>query len=239
MKKYTSVAALALRLTALPVLGLMAVVGGFQWLLFDLEIRDTTYLRAFQYMMDDRPALMGLFGLAALVLMLRSATVGTKRSQTAYTIRRLQLSEDCSTLVFGLVFVGWFVLYWAFQIAICLALFSRYTDIMGEIQNMLFVSAFRSQYFHNLLPLYEPWALVRNCVLCLSFGGFAALAARNTRNGKGASLLMFSLSLFACTVLYPDQLGTQVNDISLSVIVLVCLAIDIFWTRRWSRDEAN
>ena len=240
MKKIVSVASLGIRLTARHVLALFAVVGGFQGLCFYLQLKERVYsYDAFEYMLQKWPAWMGIGGLVALVFLLQSAMVGSKRSKTSYTLRRLQLSEGSYTAIFALIFAGYFVLYWAFQIVMCLAMYAMYTEKVGVVENLLFVSAFRAQYFHNLLPLYEPWALVRNGVVCVCFGSFAALSARNARNGRGAPLLMFAVALFFGMILYPHQIAVQTNDISLSVIMLICLALDIIWTRRWHRNEEN
>ena len=240
MKKIVSVASLGIRLTARHVLALFAVVGGFQGLCFFLMTKEQDYLYdAFEHMLQKQPAWLGTIGLVALVFLLQSALVGSKRSKTAYTLRRLQLSEGSCTAIFALIFAGYFVLYWAFQIGMCILMYVMYVDKVAAAENLLFVSAFRAQYFHNLLPLYEPWALVRNGVVCVCFGSFAALNARNARNGRGAPLLMFAVALFFGMILYPHQIAVQTNDISLSVIMLICLALDIFWTRRWHRNEEN
>jgi hypothetical protein len=165
--------------------------------------------------------------------------VGSKRVKTTYTLRRLQISEAGTTVIFALIFTGYFVLYWAFQIVMCLVMYAMYTEKVGVVENLLFVSAFRAQYFRNLLPLYEPWALVRNGVVCICFGSFAALSALNTRRGRAVPLLMFAVAAFFGMILYPNQVAVQTNDISLSVIMLICLALDILWTWRWHCNEEN
>lgn len=239
MKKITSLAGLALRLTAPFALGWIGAVGLGQWFRFWQAGNDGTFDLAFEYLVERNIATLGPLGMVALVLILHFRMVGSKRSKTAYTLRRLSLSEGGVTFVFALVCIGWFLLYWAVQLGLCLGLYAMYTDKMGVVENLLFVSAFRVQYFHNVLPLYEPWALVRNGVLCLSFGSFSALSARNARNGRGASLLMYFVTVFFWVVLYPNQLANQTTDIFLSVITLGCLALDIIWTWRWNRYEAN
>lgn len=236
MKKYTSTAALGLRLTWRNVLIVFLVTGACQWF---LVYREGFENKVFEYLLDENTFTLGIVGQLALMGSIYSALSGKKARATAYTLRRLRLREGTVTVIWGLLFAGYFVLYWAFQIGMMLLLFGMYDRAVGAAENLLFVSAFRSTYFHNLLPLYEPWAVVRNSVFCLSFGGFAALGAQNARNGRTFPLCMFFVVMILWAILYPHEMASQSGDIPLSIITLVCLAIDIFWSRRWMQYEAN
>lgn len=236
MKKYTSAASLALRLTWCNVLTVFVIVGLCQWF---LVYRTGFENEVFDYLLDETAAPLGIMGQLVLVGAMYFALSGQKGSKTAYTLRRLQLSEGSVTAVFALMFTGYFVLYWAFQIGMVLWLYTMYVGVMDAGQNLLFVSAFRSKYFHSLLPLYEPWAVVRNAVFCLCFGSFGALGAQNARNGRSAPLLLFFVVLIWWVILYPHEMASRTNDISMTVISIICLGIDSFWTWRWMQNEAN
>ena len=70
MKRYTSVAGLAIRLTLRHVLGLFAVVAGFQWVLFSLRIDTPVLSYSVEEIMDGYPGFMGRIGFVALMLVL-------------------------------------------------------------------------------------------------------------------------------------------------------------------------
>lgn len=238
MKKYTSAAALGLRLTWRNVLIVFLITGVCQcFQMFRMGIQGG-FDDSLDALLDGHPERFGLFGLLLVASAVYCSLCG-KKSVTAYTLRRLQLSERAVTAIWSLLFAGYFVLYWAYQLGIMLLLYGWFTHLVGEPENLLFLTTFQSSYFHNLLPLHEPWAVVRNIVLYLSFGSFAALSAQNERNGRTFPQCMFFVVVCFVRILYPNEMASQGRDISLSIIALVCLAIDIFWTRRWTRNEAN
>lgn len=238
MKKITSAAALGLRLTLIHVLGLACVVGLFQWILFFLIGRDSTYTLAFEGILDQHPAFMGRLGMAGLMLVLYSAAAGDKRSKTVYTLRRLGISEGTLTLVWSAVFAGYFLLYWVFQVGMVVALLVRYAMEFGGGQNLMFVASFRSDYFHYLLPLYEPWGFGRNVLMCICFGSLAAQGARSARNGRWNPLCFGFVLMIFWAVLFPNEMASRGYDITLILIAVGCVVIDWIWTGRWMRNEA-
>lgn len=236
MKKITSTAALGLRLTWTNVLTVFLITGVCQWF---LVYRNGFENEVFEYLLDEYVFTPGILGQLGLVGGIYYALSGKKANTTAYTLRRLRLGEGTVTAIWGLLFAGYFLLYWAFQIGMMLLLYGMYDRAVGAPENLLFLTTFQSSYFHNLLPLHEPWAVVRNSVFCLSFGSFAALSAQNARNGRTFPLCMFFVLVILWAILYPHEMASQSTDISLSIIALLCLAIDIFWSWRWMEHEAN
>lgn len=236
MKKYTSAAALALRLTWVRVTALFALVGAAQWIAFIMNFEQTW---ALEYQLDDTPAWIGRMGVIALTLVLYFTLERGKGSKTAYTLRRLSLSEDAVTAVWAFTFAGYFVMYWVFQIGMVLGMYFRYVAQTGGSENLLFLACYRSAYFHYLLPLAEPWGYARNIAAALGFGSTAALSAQNARNGRWNPLCMGLLIMFGCTVLMPFEMASMGQDIATVVVVVLCTAIDWIWTGRWMRNEAN
>lgn len=235
MKKITSVAALALRLTWLRVTGLFILTGAAQWIAFAMNFDQA---RALKYQMDDLPAFIGKLGMLALMLLLGFSVQGGKGGTTAYTLRRLSVSEWTVTAVWSLVFAGYFVMYWLFQIGMMLGMYTKYASVMGG-ENRLFLAAWRSAYFHYLMPLAEPWGYARNIAMVLGFGSAAALSAQNTRNGRWNPLCMGLVMTFFCVVLIPREMASQGLDAAAVAAVVICTVVDWVWSWRWMHDEAN
>ncbi len=238
MKKITSAAGLGLRLTvfyALLVFGLVGIIQVTQIWLALQEVHGPS----FRELWDEHTAFPGKFGLLWLVVGLYMATADRKGRHTAYTLRRLPISEGAVTAIWGLMFAGWFVLYWAFQAGLGLVCYHIWAERNGPQSYPLFVMAHDSAYLHFLLPLSEPWAVVRNIVMCLCFGGFAALSGTSQRHGRGAPLCVFLLTAFLWIFLWPNGMASQSGDQALVFFTPVFLLIDIFWTWRCIRDEEN
>ena len=179
------------------------------------------------------------------MFLLSFAVSDGKNKHTAYTLRRLSLPEGTLTAIWSLVFAGYFLMYWVFQIGMCLGMNARFTaryaewfGIPMEGSNRLFLAAYRSGWFHFLLPLSEPWGYARNIAIVLGFGSAAAVSARSARNGRSAPLCMALVMLFACLVLMPQEMASQTQDIFAVIAIAVCTVIDWNWTRGWMCDEA-
>lgn len=240
MKKVISAASLVLRLTWAQVAGLFAVIGAGQWLAFLLSehARDPDY--AFENRLDDLPALLGRLGFILLMLVLYFTLQGGKNSKISYTLRRLSISESSLTAVWALVCAGYFLMFWLYQLAMVLALYFRFAAETGRgSENLLFVAAYRSRYFHTLLPLAEPWGYVRNGFLALGYGNCAALGARNARNGRPAAFCVATVLIGLTTFLIPYEMASVQQDITFTVLIVLGIAWDWSWTRGWMRNEAN
>ena len=220
MKRYTSAAGLAIRLTLCHVLGLFIVVAGFQWVLFRLSMNAPVLSRSVEELLDSYPGFMGRIGLFALMLVLTTAVSGDKRSRIDYTLRRLSLSDGEVSAIWSGLFAGYFLLYWAMEIGLEFGMCARYGALYGGGENLLFVAAMRSRFFHYLMPMYEPWGFVRNVVICFTFGCFASQDARMHRNGQKS----FTPVLFAGVlwwVLTPYEVASRGQDIAVSVILIL------------------
>ena len=235
MKRYTSAAGLAVKLTWVPVTVYILVLCACQWAAF-LNVNNVAE-HALEYRLDNWPMGCGRIGMPAMVLLLYSSLRGGKGSRIDYTLRRLSLSERTVTVVWTLVFAGWFLLYWAAQLALMFAMYANYVSAYGGSENLLFVVAMRSKYFHYLLPLYEPWGFVRNAALCLACGYFTAQGARNARNGRWNPLCLFFLMAIPWGIMTPQSVANLWADIAVTVCVIVCVIWDWIWTERWMRSE--
>lgn len=235
MKRYTSTAGLAIRLTWLQVLVYIGALCACQWAAFLFV--DNAAGQALEYRLDNWPMGAGRMGMMGMLLMLHSFLKGGKGSQFHITLKRLSISELSVAAVWTLVFAGWFLIYWVAQLGILFGMYANYVRAYGGSENLLFTVAMRSKYFHYLLPLYEPWGFVRNAVLCLAFGSFTALGGMNARNGRWNPLCLAFLMMIPWALLTPQSVATQGADIAVSVIALICVIWDWIWTWRWMRNE--
>lgn len=234
MRKITSIASLGLRLTWLRVAGVAAATGLAQWLCFAGENAGA----ALESRMDGAPAFIGRMGYLALLLALYYTMSAGKGGGMDMTLRRLPVSEWTVTAVWSLLFAGYYLMYWAMQIGLCLGMYGRAVHTHGAAENLLFVAGFRSEWFHELLPLREPWGFARNVALALGFGSFAALGARNARRGRWNPLCLCWLMAIGWALLSQGTMATRTADVTFILLSLFCVAGDWYWSWRWTEDEA-
>lgn len=233
MKRYTSAAGLAVKLTWRQVAVYILALCFFQWVAF-LNVNNAAS-HALEYRLDNWPMGIGGIGITVMVIFLSNFLGSSKVSSFKYTLKRLSLSEKTVTAVWALVFAGWFLLYWAVQIAMMFGMYANYVSAYGGSENLLFVVAMRSKYFHHLLPLYEPLGFIRNIAMCLAYGSFTALGAQNYRNGRSWPLFLFIIS--PNSLIVPRPLANQWMDCFAVVCIIVLVIWDWIWTERWMRNE--
>lgn len=223
MKKITSAALLALKLSWKAVLLAFALSAGVQ--AFDVyrELMpggvplQTTF--GFESLLRSAVQPAGVFWIImVLVLLILSASSG-KGSKTVYTMNRLGLTEIQVTLVFGLVFSGYFFLYWAMQLGLAYGYFVWYTRLGLVSSNAFMLACWRSEWLHLLLPLGEWLGYMRNAVVCLSFGFSAAFGIHRRRRGKNA--LASFLPVVLCVVLLTGRLASTMEHIGLMILLAV------------------
>lgn len=221
MKKYTSAALLALKLTWKAVLLSFLLAAGLQ--AFDVyrELMpggvplQTTF--GFETLLRSAAQPAGTFLILMVLLGLLLSTGGEKGSKTVYTMNRLGLSEITMTLIFGLVFSGYFFLYWAMQLGLSYLWFVWYTRLGLVSSNAFMLACWRSEWLHTLLPLGEWLVYLRNGFICLSFGFSAAAGIHRRRHGKNA-LASFIPAVF-CALLMSGRPGDTMQHIGLMILL--------------------
>lgn len=232
MKKTLSVASLTLHLTWVRVLGLFTLVGVLQWLLTPNPGTVDSfeeYLRI--------AALVGKAGFLLLFFLQLDALCRSGKGRTDYTWRRLRIPEGWATVISGLVISGWFFLYWGFQLGICLGLYEKFNRFWQYGQEYLMLSAFRTEYLHLLLPVGEPWAVVRNVLFPLVSGNLLATAVRMSRRGKNSAPRVIFF-LYISRLPGSQSIASQTDDILTMILWLGLIAS--YWIRdwRWMKHEA-
>ena len=222
MKKVTSTALLALQLTWKIVLLVFVLTLGVQLFFVCRELMpggvplQTTF--GFETLIRSAVQGAGKWFMWLLMPFLSVAAAAGKGSKSVYTLNRLGLSENAVTLVFGGVFAGYFLLYWAVQLAFAYSVFVWYSRLSLVSSNTFMLACWRSEWLHILLPLGEWWNYLRNLVICLSFGFCAAFAAQQGRRGKVP--LTWFVAPVLCAFLLNGRIGSTGQDITLTVLLI-------------------
>ena len=222
MKKIASAALLALQLTWTVALTIFLLTGLTQAFLLFQELMpggvplQTTF--GFESIVRSTLQGSGMWWMLMLAIFVGFRTAASKGSKTVYTMNRLGLSELQITLVFGLVFTGFFLLYWAFQLAVAYGAFVWYSRFTLVSSNTFMLACWRSEWLHTLLPLNEWWGWLRNLAICTSFGFFAAYSGTYSRHGKfpAAGALPAILVFF----LHGGQIGEPLPDLLLTALMI-------------------
>lgn len=222
MKKYTSTALLALQLTWKTVLAVFLAAGIGQFFALYRELMpggvplQTTF--GFETIVRESLQTPGMLFIPLLAFLLQLRSASSKGSKGIYTLNRLGLSELHLTLVFGLVFTGYFLLYWAFQLLFAYGAFVWYCRFSLVSSNAFMLAVWRSEWLHTLLPLAEWWGWLCNLSICLSFGFFAAYGSAFTRHGKPP--LAPLLPAVLCFFLLSGRIGESFRNLGLTVLLL-------------------
>ena len=242
MKKITSAALLALKLTWLAALAFTLTGAAVQIFYVFRELMpggvplQTTF--CFEELLRSAAEPVGRLWMALMMFMLGMGIGQNKGSKSVYTMNRLGLSENQMTLVFGGVFTGYFLLYWAFQIALCYGFFVWYSRFTLVGSNAWMLAVWRSEWLHTLLPLGEWWGYLRNAVICLSFGFTAAFDSQRARREKHAMISPFKivppvLGLF----LLNGRVGSLGTNLCLTVLLTAFVIGDWFALKGGREDE--
>ena len=240
MKKITSAALLALKLTWKIVLlafvltlGLQILDGFWELMPGGVPLQATF---GFENLLRSAAQPAGKWWTVMLMAFLVASAGYDKNTRTVYTMNRLGLSENQVTLIFGLVFTGYFLLYWAFQLAVCYGFFVWYSRFTLVSSNAFMLAAWRSEWLHSLLPLGEWWGYLRNLAICGSFGFSAAFAAQQGRRGKVP--LVWIIAPMMCVFLMSGRIGDFALDLVLTVL-LAAFTIGYFFALKGGREDED
>lgn len=240
MKKVTSAALLGLKLTWKTALALYLCTAGlltfsvWQWLMPGGVPLQTTF--GFETLLRSAVANPAMVLMVLLMNAIANAAGASKSSKTTYTMNRLGLSENQMTLVFGGVFTGYFLLYWALQLALAYGFFVWYAQFSLVSSNAWMLACWRSEWLHILLPLGEWWGYLRNVIICLSFGFCTALRSQLVRRGKVGLGCMIPPVL--CAFLLNGQPGSAYQNGALMVL-LVLFTIGYYFAVRGGREDED
>ena len=106
-------------------------------------------------------------------------------SRQSYTLQRLRISCK-SVFIWQAAFNALsFMMFWAMQLSVALALCQWYVSAAGETGGQAVMLAFyRHKFLHSLLPLSDVTRYIRNIMLVLSLGICAAKFVWSNHRGK-------------------------------------------------------
>lgn len=240
MRKRASAASLGIRLTALPVFAAILIASILQVAAFVVskpywtsELHDWAY--SFDMILEEES--VAFHGKLSFIWIMAAlgATAGSAKSRIGYTVRRLRISENELTVIWALIFSGYFLISWGVQLALVLGMFARYAQVTGWGAMELFTSSFRSGYFHMLLPLAEPLGYVRNIFLCLGWGTMCSLLGRLARHGGKVYMAFVLIGISA--VLPFSYVATAGEDVMLCIAMVVINLVQIGMLQEVERNE--
>ena len=241
MKKIISAALLALKLTWLAALAFTLTGAAVQVFYVFRELMpggvplQTTF--GFEQLLQSAAERVGKFWMVLLLYML-GMDIG-KSVKTIYTMNRLGLSENQMTLVFGAVFSGYFLLYWAFQIALCYGFFDWYSRFALVGSNTWMLACWRSEWLHTLLPLGEWWGYLRNTVICLSFGFTAAFNMQRARREKHAMINPFKIVPPVLCLFLLNGRVREIGPAAALIILLILVGISDWFALKGGREDED
>ena len=239
MKKVTSAALLALKLTWTTMAVLFIFAGGSQIFSVWRELMpggvplQTTF--GFEHLIQTAVMPAGKWWAVMALIFAATRPAASKGSKTVYTMNRLGLSETQVTLIFGGIFTGYFLLFWAFQLALAYGCFVWYSRFTLVSTNAWMLACWRSEWLHTLLPLGEWWGYVRNAAICLSFGFVAAMGSTLARHGKRPLIIV--LPAMACALLLFGEIGVPVADLVLAGVLVILTVFCYFRMKEVLNDD--
>ena len=222
MKKHLSCFMLPARSTIYKMLLLIAAMAAVEITVFYFVLRanpqdslETLLVKSYVHL---------IFSVTFLLLMALFCATGSEYggSRVRYTIARLSVSERVLVLWWALYYTLAILIFWAAQTLIAVALCRIYERLAAGALvggQTVFLTFYRYNFFHSLLPLAEWGRYVRNVLLALSLGvGCACFSFRRRRDQSGVAAVV----LAALTVLsFPAHMGATELDVIIPLLSLV------------------
>ncbi len=233
MKKRTSIASLTLTMTWIPAALITLLTPALQLFLCQpMHDSQNRYIYLLEQQLDSTVARLGSIGFLLLALAVIGCCSSQKRSDFGMTLRRMGVSPlECRVLI-GLVFFGYFLIYWAVQFLTVTALYARTKPFLGEEPLIYFMTTYRSNYFHLLMPLRDIWGYIRNVTLCLCFGMMCTLALGRPGQKVLSMIWLPILVWLALHLVTGIGHATITTDIALSITAVGVTSLSVWGTAR-------
>ena len=224
MRQQLSILMLAARATFWKILGVLALMGVVEGVLFHLGLPRSVSLES-AFGNGFTPLIFRCSFIAIFILLISC----NKDANTRYTIRRLAVSERTFTFWNALYGVLVFLILWGAQLGFALLLCKYYllaADPASIHQQTVFLAFYRSDFLHSLLPLAEVSRWARQFAFVLTLGVCSACApCLIRRNCKPfAALLPY--------ILFISLSDRPVGDVALDAILtlgLLAIAVYVLW----------
>lgn len=243
MKKYLSVFGLFAQSSIYKILGIILLM-----ILAETDLFAYAYIPAmssegigrFEHYID-RSHIELCLAAAFIVITIVLCLQGTEfSSKVGYTLRRLSVSEKAVFFCQAIFNTISYLILWAVQVGILYAFSLWYTTkTPTEFVNnqSIFLSSYRSEFFHTILPLSEVMLWIRNILLFISLG-FASAEFPYIQRRRKHSLFIVPLSIFML-LFFITGIGA-VENIMASIfifVIVVCKSLYDIYHKEESYDK--
>ena len=241
MKRHLSVLGLWARCSLYKILGVIAVMGIAEYMLFYFNMkREITVYEATQAfsrpeMLIDRSGVFLCFAIAFILITLLLIIPGCQfGSKVSYTVKRLSINEKYVFLYQAIYNMLIYALLWSIQVILCVCMLKQYTaqtpiEFLGE-QN-IFLAFYRSTRLHALLPLSNGILWARNALLLVTLGLSSAEFPFLQRKGKKSvtiiALVLYTVALWKQNVSTALACLVSTGFVAIIVIYAICYQVII------------
>ena len=189
----------------------------------------------------DRSHIELCLAAAFIVITIVLCLQGTEfSSKVGYTLRRLSVSEKAVFFCQAIFNTISYLILWAVQVGILYAFSLWYTTkTPTEFVNnqSIFLSSYRSEFFHTILPLSEVMLWIRNILLFISLG-FASAEFPYIQRRRKHSPFIVPLSIFML-LFFVTGIGTVENIIAsiFLFVIVVCKSLYDIYHKEESYDK--
>ena len=228
MKRHLSVLMLAARNTAYKITGILLVMAAAEGVLFYAAFQSARALGPYGLELvitESRLALVCLAGFLGVCALLSLSGCELRGGRLGYTMKRLSIREETTAVWWAVYNVLVFLIFWAAQLAIALALCYLYTlkaDPAYVSSQTVYLAFYRQKFLHSLLPLEETSRYLRNAVLAVGLGVTAACLPVRQRSGMRSVAVILLAALTAAV--FPAEMGSFWNDLMLMLATLAVTA---------------
>lgn len=217
MKRYASVFMLLARSVMGKLLAVFAVTAALHGVVFFL-LRESRNIEE----VYDHWGMRGAFGVGlVLACLLLISTLCQSDSKLDYTLRRLRIGRRGLFLCQAVFDAACLLMFWAVEIFVALTLCKMWMSSHEVTSHQaVYLSFYRSDLLHSLLPLDDVTRWLRNLVTFLCLGMCCAAAPVLKRRGEQhlGVLVLPVLLAFA----FPSGIAQVSHDALIGTLAVVC-----------------
>ena len=250
MRRHLSVLGLWARCSLYKILGVIAVMGIAEYMLFyfnmkrEITVYEVTQAFSRPEILIDRSGIFLCFAISFVIVTLFLILAGCQfSSKVSYTLKRLRINEKWIFVYQAIYNLLAYTLFWAVQVIICVCMLKLYTvhtpiEFLGE--QSIFLAFYRSTRLHALLPLSNGILWARNALLLVTLGLSSAEFPFLQRKGK-KSVTIIALMLYTVVLWKQDTstaLGCLVSTVFVAIFVIYAICYQVI-IKEGADDESK